>query len=102
MPIGQFGFMSEVCNYSPLHLLYCGTMRDDGCSRMPRIRRLSWLPVCEINIADAGAESSEKGNFLLNVVAHGKMDSLGRASDLRIPRSRGQACNVRKRCQPQR
>jgi hypothetical protein len=102
MPIGQFGFMSEVCNYSPLHLLYCGTMRDDECSRLPRIRRLSWLPVCEINIADASAESSEKGNFLLNVVAHGKMDSLGRASDLQIPRSRGQAYNVRKRWRPQR
>ena len=45
-------------------------------------------------IDDASAESSEKGDFLLstNVVAHQMTVSLGHASDLHIPRSRGQCC----------
>ena len=47
-----------------------------------------------MNIDDASAESSEKGDFLLstNVVAHKKKASLGHASDLHIPRCRGQCC----------
>jgi hypothetical protein len=67
-------------------------MQDDECSILLRIRRLSGLSVCEINIADASAEGSEKGDLLLpiNVVAHGKTVNLGRAGDLHIPRSRGQ------------
>ena len=45
-------------------------------------------------IDDASAESSGKGDFLLstNVQAHKKMVSLSHASDLHIPRSRGQYC----------
>ena len=54
--------------------LYSGTIRGGECGRLPRIRRLSWPSVFEINIAAASAENSEKGDLLLsiNVVAHGK------------------------------
>ena len=39
---GQFEVMSEVCNRKPLRLPYYSTMRDDECSRLSRVRRLSW------------------------------------------------------------
>jgi len=55
-----------------------------------------YVCICEINIADAIAESSEKADLLpsANIVAHGKTISSGRVGDLQIPKRRGQCQEV--------